>query len=129
MDKLYFWQPEYSLKNEARFTTWFGKQCKNRWYFFFKISDADKRIKPFDAFGMIDGTPVAIEFKVNDNNSCFPYRMLKGSSSSNPWWQVKGLFDYQKNSWYSLIIVYNRKKNKYIIVNLKDIDFNTKVDI
>lgn len=116
----------WKFKNEAQFTSWFWKQCKEKWYFFFKLSDADRRIKPFDAFVMAEWYPIAIEFKINDNSSCYPYRMLKGSSMKNPWWQVKWLTNYVKNGWYWLIIIYNRVKQGYMIVGIRDIDFYTK---
>lgn len=119
--------PEWWFKNEAKFTTWFWRKCKDKGYFFFKISDSDLRLKPADAIMQADGQSFLIEFKaISAKTYFYPYRLLSWSKPSKPWSQVLGLSDFEKNGWNSLIIVYNKVTNEYYILRFSEVDFNTK---
>lgn len=115
-------------KSESDFTSWYGSEIKKRGWFFHKISDMDIRPKPFDAIMAWDGIIWAIEFKsVWVLKSCHPFRLLRWSSPSKPWSQVKGLQWFQDNWWLSLVIVFNKLLQQYKVIDFKDIDFNTKI--
>lgn len=124
IEKLLF-KLDKQYKNEAEFTSWFGRELKKRSWFFHKISDADRRLKPFDAIFWLDWIVWAIEFKCVSTDKCYPYRLLRWSSEKNPWPQVKWLREYQNNWWLSLVIIYNKKHCVYDICNFLYIDFNS----
>lgn len=111
----------FDFTTEAKFTTWFGSCIKERWGFFFKISDQDQRIKPFDAMFCFNWFTWFIEFKLVKTKSRKPYMLLKGSSPSNSWWQVKWLWEVINNWWFGLVIVYNNINKQYTIYNFADI--------
>lgn len=117
---LKFTCPDKGFKNEAEFTTRFGKQIKDRWGFFHKISDYSLWFKPFDVIFAYKGIAWAIELKYTKHWSCTPFDMLRGSTPKKPWTQVKSLGEYQENGWKSLIIVYSSKENNYIIISFSD---------
>lgn len=116
-----------SVKNEAEFTSRFGGEIKKRAWFFHKISDIDRRLKPFDAMFALGGLVWAIEFKCIAGKSCYPYRLLRWSSVKNTGGQVKGLVEFQNNGGTSLVIVYSKKVREYKVLQFIDIDFNTHV--
>lgn len=124
IDKISF-KLDKQYKNESEFTSRFGREIKKRSWFFHKISDADRRLKPFDAIFAIDWVVGAIEFKCTSNKKVYPYRMLRWSSEKNPWPQVKWLTDYQSNWWLSLVIVYNKKYVDYKVCDFLYMDFNS----
>lgn len=105
--------PEQWFKNEAEFTTWFGRQITTRWGFFHKISDYSPWYKPFDAIFAYNGDAGAIEFKSITWKSCTPFDLLRWSSPKNPWAQVKWLWDYKSNWWSSYVVVYSKATNSY----------------
>ena len=115
------------FKLEREFTTWHLKQCSDLWALSFKLSDADRRTKPFDAFVVLDWSSYFIEYKITKNMSCKPYRLLEGSSLKKPWWQVSWLSKVVKNGWIALVIVYSTKCKKYHISNFSELDFNTTI--
>ena len=127
LNLLKFSLPQSPFGNEAAFTTWFGRQVKDRGGFFHKISDFSLGFKPFDAVFGLKGFTWAIEFKFTKNWSCTPFTMLRGSTSNNPWTQVEGLSKFSTNGWNSLIIVYSSKVNKYIIMDYNDKNLHNKV--
>ena len=121
--------PDKGFKNEAEFTTWFGKQVKERWWFFHKISDYSLWFKPFDAICALNWEACAIEFKHIKGTSCTPFNLLRGSSAKKPWTQVMALGDYERNGWNSLIIVYSQKSNRYVSMKFSDESLHSKVTI
>jgi len=116
-----------SIKNEASFTTWFGGKIKSAWGFFWKISDIDTRVKPFDWFMAYKWHVCALEFKSIPWMSCHPFQLLRWSSPKNPWGQVKWLADFFANGWISLIIVYSKKCNRFKIIDFSTTNFNTQI--
>lgn len=121
--------PDKWFKNEAEFTTWYGKKIKEQWGFFHKISDYSLGFKPFDAICALKWKVCAIEFKYTKNWSCVPFDMLRGSSAKKPWTQVQSLESFEKNGWISLIIVYSQKSNRYITLSFSDENLHSKVTI
>lgn len=117
LDKLFFTLPTKWFKNEAEFTTWFWKQIKDKWWFFWKLSDMDIRLKPFDAFMQWDWLNCAIEFKKwNNKNKVNVYKLLETN-------QIIWLEKYQANWWNALIIYYSIFHNKYYIYDyIKDLE-------
>ena len=115
------------FKLEKQFTTWFLWLYSERGALCFKLSDADRRIKPFDAFIVYNWKSYYIEFKKTANMSCHPYRLLEWSSPKKPWWQVPWLNKVVKNGWIALVITYSTKADTYIISNFKELDFNSKI--
>lgn len=124
---LTFSLPDKWFSRENQFLTFFWKKCKESNIHYFKISDADPRIKPYDSFCVIDWMHVAIEAKaVTIKNKIKPYMLLRWSSAKLAWWQVKWLTD-NINSWgISLVIVYNKKINNYIIFDFKELTPDTE---
>lgn len=110
---------------ERDFCTWIWKLL-NEFGFYFKISDQDQRSKPFDWFGVRFGVAVAFEFKKVDWLIAYPYKELRGSSPKNPWWQVLWLTRWMKNGWLSLVIVYSRKAQKFMVFDFKDLTLDSK---
>ena len=108
--------PENWFKNEAEFTTWFGKQIIKMWWFFHKISDYSPGYKPFDAIFALKERAGVIEFKAIAWKSCCPFDLLRWSSPKNPWTQVKWLTDYDNNWWFSYVIVYSKATNTYKVI-------------
>lgn len=121
--------PDKGFKNEAEFTTRFGKQIKENSWFFHKISDYSLWFKPFDAICALWWEVSAIEFKFIKGASCTPYELLRGSTPKKPWTQVQSLECYERNGWNSSIIVYSQKSNRYITLNFSDEALHSKVTI
>ena len=117
---------------ESDFASWFYLMANgnDKWqpevFFEFKISDADRRTKPFDAFGMMWWVWLAIEFKKVDWLIAYPYKELRWSSPKNPWWQVLWLTRWQKNGGLSLVIVYSRQAQKFMVFDFKDLTLDSK---
>jgi hypothetical protein len=128
LDDLKFNLPEKWFKDEASFTTYFGRQIKEKWGFFHKISDADRWLKPMDAVFALNGIVWWIEFKITDSMKSKPYTKLRWSCPQNSWWQVKWLTTLMNNWWTSLVILYNRKVNAYKIIDFKDFHLDTNID-
>lgn len=128
MNEMMFRLPERWFKNEASFTTWFWKNIKDGGWFFHKISDADRWLKPFDALMAYKGKTYWIEFKFCKWNSCKPYNLLRWSSSKNPWSQVLWLQKYAANWGISLVIVYNHKYNIYKVFDFTDLSLDYKYE-
>ena len=121
--------PEKGFKNEAEFTTWYGKQVKERWWFFHKISDYSLWFKPFDAICALNWKVSAIEFKFIKWWSCIPFNLLRGSNPKKPGTQVQSLGDFERNGWNSIIIVYSQKSNRYITMKFSDENLHSKCTI
>lgn len=124
LKKLYFENPR-NLKNEAQFTTRFWKQLKERGGFFKKISDMDQSIKPFDAMFAYEWMCGGIEFKKVDGKSCHPYRLLRWSSASKPWYQLQGLSLLSQNWGIALVIVFCIATQTYRVWTVDEMDFTT----
>ena len=114
--------PRFWFPNEKTFTTWFRNQIKALGGFFYKISDESRWMKPFDSIMAYKGFVAAVELKYTKNGSCYPFRMLSGSSPAKLWSQVKSLENRYKNGWNSIVIVYSAKKNRYIKPNTNSIN-------
>lgn len=125
--KLYFELPNKTFKTEALFTTWFLWCIRKRWGFAHKISDFSPGDKPRDADIAFEWLAAAVELKKTDNGSCRPYQLLRWSSPKNPGAQVSSLDSYARNGWNSLVIVYSTKKHRYVILDFRHLDFNTKI--
>ena len=110
---------------EREFCTWIGKKL-NSIGFYFKISDQDQRSKPFDAFGCFQWIPVALEFKKVDWLIVYPYKELRWSSPKNPWGQVLWLWNWDKNWWLSLVIVYSRKAKRFEVFKFEELHLDYK---
>ena len=121
--------PEKGFKNEAEFTTRYGKQVKDRWWFFHKISDYSLWFKPFDAICALNWKVSAIEFKFIKWWSCIPFNLLRGSNPKKPGTQVQSLECFERNGWISEIIVYSQKSNRYITLNYSDENLHSKCTI
>lgn len=121
--------PEKGFKNESEFTTWYGKQIKERWWFFHKISDYSLWFKPFDAICALNWKVSAIEFKFIKWWSCIPFNLLRGSNPKKPGTQVQSLECFERNGWISEIIVYSQKSNRYITLNYSDENLHSKCTI
>lgn len=101
--------PNKPFKNEAEFTTWFGRQIKEHWWFRHKISDMSIELKPFDWILAVDWYIAAVEIKVSDHkHKVNVYKMLRDNQKT---WLAK----YKKNWWNSLVIYYNKIINQYFI--------------
>lgn len=116
-----------TFKNEKDFTSWFLRFIRDHDGFAFKISDFDIWLKPCDAIIAREGSSCLAEIKYTKHWSCYPYRMLRGSSPKKPGMQVKWLDTRTKNGWISLVIVYSAKKGCFKVLDFKDIDFNTRI--
>jgi hypothetical protein len=119
--------PDKWFKSEALFTTWFWWQIQKWGWFFYKISDESRWLKPFDWLISYNWLVAAVELKYTKYGSCFPFQMLRWSSSKNPWSQVKSLTDWQKNGWKSLVIVYSAKKNMYVVLDFAGLAFTSHI--
>lgn len=119
--------PTRRFKNEAEFTTRFGQEIKKLSGFFHKISDESRWLKPFDSICALDWKVYAIEFKFVRSLSCYPFRLLRWSSASKPWAQVKWLNDFRNNGWKSIVIVYSAVKHAYIVVDFAGLDLYTHI--
>lgn len=118
--------PQAGFKNEAKFTTWFGGMVKKFWWHRHKISDMSREIKPYDWVVWLKWYCWAIEIKFDKHKTWFhPFRLLRGASLNNPGWQVKWLWDYEKNGWQSFVCVYNKSINDFFLYKFGEIDFNT----
>lgn len=112
----------WKYKDEASFTTSFNKSIDDLWWFIFKISDFSPESKPFDCTCMFQWNPYAIEIKYTKNKRDFtPYKLLRWSSVSNPWGQVRWLDLFEKNGWISLVIVYSVVKQGYYVYRFRDL--------
>lgn len=129
INKLYFTCPDRWFKNEAEFTTWFWKQIKDRWGFFHKISDESSNMKPCDAIFAFDWISWLIEFKYQKTKKCKPFYLLRGSWPSKPWFQVKWLQLNQRNGWLSLVVVYNKNKNMFTVIDFSFLQSNVDYTI
>lgn len=116
------------FKNEADFTSRFWRQISINWWFFHKISDFSLWFKPFDSVFSYKWLAWAIEFKFTRQASCVPFKMLSGSCPEKPWTQVKSLWDYQRNGWNSIVIVYSAKKHSYKVLNYNEISLSDKIN-
>jgi len=125
LDKLQFKLPEKWFKDEASFSSWFGSKLRENWGFWHKMSDMDRWTKPFDAIFALEWIVGWIEFKIVDSISSKPYKKLRWSCPENPWWQVKGMSTLLKNWGKSLVILYNRKVNEYIIIEFQNLFLDT----
>ena len=106
---LQFPLPAKWFKNEAEFTTRFGRQIKERWGFRHKISDMSIELKPFDWILALNWYVAAVEIKVSDHkHKVDVYKMLRDNQKT---WLAK----YKKNWWNSLVIYYNKIINEYFI--------------
>lgn len=114
------------FKNEKDFTSWFLRHVRDRGGFAFKISDYDIWLKPCDAIIARQGVWCLVEFKYIKHGSCYPFRLLRGSSPKNPWYQVKWLETRAKNGWISLVIVYSEKKHCFKVLDFKELSFTTR---
>lgn len=111
---LQFPLPNKIFRNEAEFTSWFGRQIKDKWWFWHKISDMSIELKPFDAILALDWYIAAVEIKVSDHKQKVNVtKMLRDNQRS---WLSK----YKKNWWNALVIYYNKICNKYFIREYTD---------
>ena len=95
------------FRDEKSFTTRFGKQINDSGGFFYKISDMDTRLKPFDAFAVVDGGSKYIEFKVGDERkSCDLFKKLRPN-------QKAWLRDMATAWWFAYVVYYNRRYKEY----------------
>jgi len=113
--------------SERDFCSWFNKNIKND-VFYFKLSDQDQRIKPFDAFGVYKWLWLWMEFKKVDWHIVYPYKELKWSSPKNPWGQVAGLTRHSKHWWLSLVIVFSKKACRFQVFKFDELTLDTKYD-
>lgn len=112
---------------ESEFCWWFKKNVE--WmFFYFKLSDQDQRLKPFDSFGVMQWVPLAIEFKKVDGHIAYPFKELRWSSPKNPWGQVKWLAKHSANGWLSLVIVFSRKACRFEVFRFDDLHLDYKYD-
>ena len=81
----------------------------------------DRRIKPYDAVFCYKWFSGCIEFKYTKTKSRYPYKLLKGSSVKNPWWQVKWLWEVIENWWFALVIIYNSIIKSYRIYDFSSL--------
>ena len=116
-----------SFRLEKEFTTWFGRMCNNKWWEYHKISDADPRLKWYDAYCVVNGKFYAIEIKRVTSKSYYPFRLLRGSSYKLQWIQVKRLQNTIDNWWEALVIVYSTSTWQYHLLDFKDLTFDTKI--
>ena len=111
---LQFPLPAKWFKNEAEFTIRFGKQIKEHWGFWHKISDMSIELKPFDWILAISWYVAAIEIKTSDNKCKIDVeKMLRPN-------QKTGLRKFKKNWWNALVCYYSKTYNKYFIRNIDD---------
>jgi hypothetical protein len=118
--------PQKWFRKESEFTSWFGREIQRDGGFWHKISDADMRTKPFDAICWYKQVMYWIELKVIPWMSCHPYKLLRGSSPSNPGWQVLWLSRFWEH-WKSLMIVYSKSANKYQVLPFEGLTLETKI--
>jgi len=112
------------FKNEAKFTTWFNKKFKERWWFVHKISDFSPDQKPFDVIAALGFAVYWIELKYTKSKSFKPYYYLRWSSSNKPWGQTAWLRSFSRNGWFSLVIVYSVSLNGYVVINYDTLEEN-----
>ena len=115
------------FKMEKHFTSWHLSLYNSDGALEFKLSDADRRIKPFDAFIVRKWSSYYIEYKITKSKTTHPYRLLRGSSLKKHWGQVIGLTKALQNGWKALVITYCIPLKRYYISNFADLDFNTKI--
>jgi hypothetical protein len=114
---------------EARFSTWYGKQLKDRGGMYHKISDESRWMKPCDSIFAFDWLVWIIEFKVTKKKTYKPYMLLRGSSVRLPGYQIKWLDLYQKNGWLSLVAVYNKLYETITIIDFAALVLNPDLTI
>ena len=120
LSKILFDLPEWSwFSDESRFSAWFGRQVKEKGWMYHKISDESRGMKPCDAVFAFEWIHWLIEFKVTAKKNYKPFKMLRWSSVMLPWFQVKGLTLYQKNGWLSLVAVYNKSNNTWVLIDFR----------
>lgn len=119
--------PTKIFKSEAEFTTWYWWQIRKNWWFFHKISDESRGLKPFDSLLSYKWYVAAVEIKYVKSASCHPYWLLRWSSPSKPGAQVQWLRDFQINGWNSIVVVYSATKHAYIVVDFAGLDLSTKI--
>ena len=106
--------PKTPFKNEAKFTAWFGKQIKDQWWFWHKISDASYEQKPFDWIATIDWITHCIEIKIWSEKS--KTDIFKKLRPNQKFW----LRRVKENGWSALVVYYNKLHNKYWVLEFND---------
>lgn len=119
--------PSRIFKSESDFTTWFWSYIRKNGWFFHKISDESRWLKPFDSIMAYEWYIAAVEIKYVKTASCHPYKLLRWSSPSKPWAQVDWLRDFQINGWNSIIVIYSAIKHSYVVVDFAGLDLSTKI--
>lgn len=101
------------FKDEKSFTTWYLKQIKDQWWFAHKISDMDTRLKPFDAFYILNGIATFVEFKMwDEKKKCDVYAKLRPN-------QIYWLRHTAAAWWNAKVIYYNRIYDIYVVMNFE----------
>lgn len=102
------------FKNEKEFTNRFGKQIRDRWGFWHKISDMSLEHKPCDAIIGLWWYTWLCEIKVSDHKRKVDvYNMLRPN-------QKRGLKRRQKNGGTSIVVYYNKHHHQYFVLNFDE---------
>jgi len=95
------------FKDEASFTTWYGRQIKDIGGFWFKIPDDSMWAKPYDAVACFWGVTYNIEIKVGDEKKKVDvYKKLRPQ-------QAYSLRCVAQNWGAALVLYYSKVYNKF----------------
>ena len=99
--------PKKGFRLEKDFTSHLGKWIKKQGYFFHKISDEGRGLKPYDSIICTHSNTYHCEIKVikSDNFTIKEFRPN----------QIKALTDITRLGGQAIIIVYSAKENKYLV--------------
>lgn len=105
------------MKNEKEFTSFLGRECKERGRFFYKIPDTWFWHKPYDCIIVADGHTLHVELKVTKSTKTKIYNKLRPN-------QHASLAKVEKNWGIGLVGVLNIPLQKYKFSLYKDIDLS-----
>lgn len=105
------------FKKEKEFQRWFGQQCKKKKWFYFKIPDDSRWMKPYDCIVRTDNEDLHIELKMVPS--------LEKITGAKAWallrpQQKAALWKITKLGGTAIISVYWKKENQtssYVLYN------------
>jgi len=102
-------------KLEKEFTTDWANRLKKKWFFWFKISDMDIRLKPLDWLIATPFWDYYCEIKIIKSDE-FSFSMFQPN-------QIKALEHLTKLWRNAIVVIYSKQVNSYLVYKYEDLKF------